>query len=247
MPTEAIRAVQELQCCKAFPTLPASNEKDYSRFYLSALQQTDNQSFFIFAIHKGFFMSGRTRNLPSPIVMNMPLSQALGRRRSQRAFKADKLDEPILSAVLWACAGRNDSDGKRTVPSALNLQCVSAYVFDCEGVWLYRAADNCLEELAEGDHRAVTTLAQNFVAQAPVTIMFIADENKAEDMSEASRRRCLALDAGCMMQSAQIACSAMGLASVPRASFDSARVTRAAGLDPHCYTAIGALTIGFGA
>lgn len=192
-------------------------------------------------------MPGRTRTLSSPIVMDMPLSHALGRRRSQREFKSDKVDEPLLSALLWACAGRNDREGKRTVPSALNLQCVSAYVFDREGVWLYRAADNCLQELTEGDRRAATTLGQGFVAQAPVTIMLIADLKKAEGLGTASRDRCLAIDAGCMIQSAQIACAAMGLASVPRASFDSTRVVDACGLDPECYAALAALTVGFGA
>lgn len=184
------------------------------------------------------------RMLPSPIVLSLPLAQALGRRRSSRSFACMALPDDMLAALLWACAGQNAPDGKRTVPSALNLQCVSTLVFDAKGVWRYRAVDHALEKLSQEDARAVTTFGQDFVAQAPVSIVLVADLTRAQGIGEQGRARCLALDAGAMLQSAQLAACAMGLASVPRASLDSTAVCRAANLPPEAFEALAALTVG---
>lgn len=64
--------------------------------------------------------------LPSPIDMSTPFAQVLGRRRSSREFSSEPLDASILSALLWACAGRNAEDGHRTVPSAMDCREVDA-------------------------------------------------------------------------------------------------------------------------
>lgn len=57
-----------------------------------------------------------TIELPPPVEMTMPFSQVLGRRRSRRDFSDQPLDLPLLSTLLWACAGQNGADGRRTVP-----------------------------------------------------------------------------------------------------------------------------------
>lgn len=44
--------------------------------------------------------------LPPPVEMTMPFSQVLGRRRSRREFSDQPLDLPLLSTLLWACAGK---------------------------------------------------------------------------------------------------------------------------------------------
>ncbi|MDO4938023.1 MAG: SagB/ThcOx family dehydrogenase [Sutterellaceae bacterium] len=192
-------------------------------------------------------MSEVKRQLPPPIEMQMPLVQVLGRRRSSREFAPQDVDASILSAVLWACAGQTLPDGHRTVPSALDSREVQAYVFDRLGVWRYDPADNTLVETNRGDQRGATTEIQPFVAKAPVTIMMIADKKRADKrMKGEGLKTMMAVDAGCMVQAAQMACTAMGLASVPRASFDPVKVRNAAGLNDD-HVPLMAVTIGFGA
>lgn len=185
-----------------------------------------------------------TVQLPAPMLMTTPLTQALGRRRTSRQFSPQALDLPLLSAVLWACAGRTDSEGRRTVPSARNLRTVSAYVFDRRGVWLYDEAANTLTLRVEGDLRAETTTGQDFVQNAPVSLVFVADLNRCGDQLGELRELCLAVDAGCMVQAAQLAAAAMGLSSVARASIDADRLRERMGLDAN-HKVLMAVTLGF--
>ncbi len=183
-------------------------------------------------------------HLPSPIEMRMPLEQALGRRRSSREFSSAPLDLPILSALLWACAGNNLPDGHRTVPSAMDCREVEAYVVNEKGAWRYAPSDNTLTLVASGDLRPATTGGQDFVHTAPVTLVFVYDKTKSEALTGDGVLLCVSVDAGCMVQAAQLACAAMGLASVPRAWFDSEKLRLAMGLDAN-QVPLMALTVGF--
>lgn len=111
-----------------------------------------------------------TIELPAPIEMQMPLVQVLGRRRSRREFSEQPLDGAILSTLLWACVGRNSDDDRRTAPSAFNCREVDCFVFDDKGVWLYDPEDNALVQATQGDKRAMTTTAQDYVGMAPITL-----------------------------------------------------------------------------
>lgn len=124
-----------------------------------------------------------TIELPPPVEMTMPFSQVLGRRRSRREFSDQSLDLPLLSTLLWACAGQNGADGRRTAPSALDSREVECFVFDQKGVWSYCAETNALKLLAEGDHRSATTAGQDFVHSAPVTLIFAVNQAKTERIS----------------------------------------------------------------
>lgn len=187
---------------------------------------------------------GAVRVLPSPIEMRMPLEQTLGRRRSTREFSPDPIDAPILSALLWACAGNNLPDGHRTVPSARDCREVLAWVVDKDGAWRYDPAANTLTQTAAGDLRGATTSGQDFVLQAPLSIVFVHDAGLSGILSGKTGKLCVAVDAGCMVMAAQLACTAMGLASVPRASLDPAALARAMGLPQGC-TPLMAVTAGF--
>lgn len=185
-----------------------------------------------------------TIELPPPVEMTMPFSQVLGRRRSRREFSDQSLDLPLLSTLLWACAGQNGADGRRTAPSALDSREVECFVFAQKGVWSYCAETNALKLLAEGDHRSATTAGQDFVHSAPVTLIFAVNQAKTERISGGRAGAiCQSVDVGVMVQNALLACSAMGLAAVPRAWFEPQTVLQALGLtsyDPQM-----AVTIGF--
>lgn len=186
-----------------------------------------------------------TIELPPPVEMTMPFSQVLGRRRSRREFSDQSLDLPLLSTLLWACAGQNGADGRRTAPSALDSREVECFVFDQKGGgWSYCAETNALKLLAEGDHRSATTAGQDFVHSAPVTLIFAVNQAKTERISDGRAGAiCQSVDVGVMVQNALLACSAMGLAAVPRAWFEPQTVLQALGLtsyDPQM-----AVTVGF--
>lgn len=184
------------------------------------------------------------RKLAAPVEINMPLVQALGRRRSSREFSPAPLDEPLLSALLWACAGNNLPDGRRTVPSALDCREVKAYVVDAQGVWRYDPSENTLTQTAAGDKRAATTAGQDFVLTAPVTIVFVQEKALSEPLEGDGGLLCVCVDTGCMIEAAQLACAAMGLASVPRAWFDAQTLRQAMGLDEN-FVPVMTLTVGF--
>lgn len=142
-----------------------------------------------------------TIELPPPVEMTMPFSQVLGRRRSRREFSDQSLDLPLLSTLLWACAGQNGADGRRTAPSALDSREVECFVFDQKGVWSYCAETNALKLLAEGDHRSATTAGQDFVHSAPVTLIFAVNQAKTERISGGRAGAiCQSVDVGVMVQ-----------------------------------------------
>ena len=173
-----------------------------------------------------------TVKLPDPIPMVTSLTQALGKRRSRREISAKPLSPALLSTLLWSAAGISSETGLRTVPSAMDSREIVVFVFDEQGVWFYDAENATLTQTTEGDKRPETTLGQFFVAKAPVTLLFAADTTRCEKIN------------GCMTMAGQLAATALGLASVPRASFDPARITPLLGSDGR-FTPIMALTVGY--
>lgn len=70
----------------------------------------------------------KTIELKPHLQLDMTLGQALQKRRSNRDCQTEQLNEEALSTLLWACAGISDEDGRRTVPSTLDLRAVTPYV-----------------------------------------------------------------------------------------------------------------------
>ena len=78
----------------------------------------------------------------------MPLMEALSARKTSRNFDANAtLDEQTLSDLLWAAAGINREDGRRTFPTAINMQDTLIYVALPDGVYLYEPQTNSLKLL----------------------------------------------------------------------------------------------------
>ena len=151
--------------------------------------------------------------LPHPVKTGgMPLMEALSRRRSAREYAAKELDRQTLSNLLWAAYGFNRSD-KRVVPSSQNRQEIEVYVALRDGIYLYDAANNKLLLCAKGDYRKETG-RQDFVTDAPLNLLFVADMNKA------SNRDAACTDCGFIAQNVYLFCASEGLACVVRGSFD---------------------------
>ena len=147
--------------------------------------------------------------------------KAFSDRHSDREFSTRELSLQDLSDLLWAANGVNrPGDGKRTAPSALNKQDVDIYVFLAKGVYLYDASKHVLKLMAEGDHRAVVAGRQDFVKQAPVSLVYVSDLSRFGMGLDEQVKLMGAMDAGIVSQNVNLFCAGVGLSTVPRASMD---------------------------
>jgi SagB-type dehydrogenase family enzyme len=172
------------------------------------------------------------------------LVDALGRRRSVRELAERELDLPTLAGVLWAACGVNRPEsGHRTAPSARNWQEIDVYVVTAEGIRVYDAARQALRRIDSGDHRAATGL-QDFVARAPVNLVYVADLARMTDTSAQNRELYAAIDTGVIAQNVYLHCAAMGLGCVLRGLVDREALARVLKLAP-AQRVIAAQSVGY--
>ena len=133
------------------------------------------------------------------------------------AMMAEVLPQPQHSATgrTLGARGRNRPDeDKLTSPTALNKQEISVYVFSKSDVSLYDARKNSLTKVADGDHRMLTAtrggFVQDFVADAPVVLVIVADVAKFEAPADMAALMG-AVDAGIVSQNINLFCAAAGL------------------------------------
>ncbi len=149
-----------------------------------------------------------------------PLMQALRDRRSGRSFSSRRLPDRVLSNLLWAAFGVNrPSSGKRTAPSALNRQEIDVYLALPEGLYLYDAKKHALELVIAGDIRALAG-KQDFVKDAPLNLIYVADLAKMEGGSGSDTLLYSCIDAGHISQNVYLYCASEGLSTVVRAYID---------------------------
>lgn len=159
----------------------------------------------------------------------LPLLDALAQRHSSREFATDTLPLPMLSALLWAAFGVNRTDGKRTAPTALDAQEVDVFVALPSGAYRYDAAGNALRLVAGSDVRRVTGY-QDFVDQAPLDLVYVADYTRMKLVPAAHRASYAYVAAGAISQNVYLYCAANGLATVIRAWIDREAIANALGL-----------------
>lgn len=148
------------------------------------------------------------------------LLKVMNDRHSLREYAAKELSAQDLSDLLWAANGINRPDGKRTAPSARNLQEVDVYVIMKEGTYLYDAKEHLLQPVAAGDHRPAVAGGQDFAKTAPVSILLVADLARFGGNISEQVKLMGAVDVGIVCQNINLACTALGLATVPRATMD---------------------------
>jgi SagB-type dehydrogenase family enzyme len=166
--------------------------------------------------------------LPKPQTdTGKPLMQALKDRSSSRSFSAEKLPVQMLSNLLWAASGINRTDaGKRTVPSARNWQEIDIYVAMADGLYLYDPKNHVLKPVLSGDIRAMTG-KQDFVKDAPVNLIYVADFSKMGDAAKDDKVLYSAADTGFISQNVYLFCASEGLATVVRGSIDREDLAKA--------------------
>ena len=125
---------------------------------------------------------------------NVTLMQALDKRHSERTFANKQLTHQDLSDLLWAANGINrSSEGKRTAPSANNVQEVDIYVCMKDGCYLYDAKAHQLQPVAKGDYRSAVAGQQDFVTEAPVCLILVADLSRFNSGNPVTVANCRSL------------------------------------------------------
>ncbi|MCX6357925.1 MAG: SagB/ThcOx family dehydrogenase [Candidatus Aureabacteria bacterium] len=143
-----------------------------------------------------------------------PLMQALAQRRSSRAFSKKGLAPQVLGDLLWATCGVNRPDsGKRTAPTAKNMQEIDIYAAMEKGLYRYDALSNKLVPVLAKDIRAKAG-EQPFVKIAPVVLIFVADYEKMGNMPVGTKEFYAATDTGFVSQNVYLYCASEGLATV---------------------------------
>ncbi len=171
-------------------------------------------------------------DLPKPRMEGgKPLMRALKDRSSSREYSSKKLPMQVLSDMLWAAWGINREDGKRTAPSSTNRQEIDVYVAMAEGLYLYNAQDNTLEQVLAKDIRAITG-KQDFVKDAPVNLIFVANYSKMGDGTDQQKAVTSGMDTGFISQNVYLYCASEGLATVVRGWVDKPALEKAMGLRP---------------
>ena len=161
-----------------------------------------------------------------------PLMQVLKERKSSREYSSEKLPLQILSNLLWAAWGVNRTDsGLRTAPSASNMQEIDIYVATADGVYLYNAQKHILEPVLGEDIR-VATGKQDFVKDAAVNLVFVADYSKMGKRSEENKRYMSGADTGFISQNVYLYCASEGLATVVRGMVDGPALEKIMKLRP---------------
>lgn len=156
--------------------------------------------------------------------------EALANRRSERRFSANPLDKQQLSNLLWAACGVNrKEEGGRTAPSAMHAQEIDLYVALPEGLYRYEPTTHRLALAMESDVRRVTGY-QDFVDNAALDLVFVADHRRMVRIPASKRESYASCAAGAMAQNVYLYCASAGLATVLRAWFDRSALSHAMGL-----------------
>jgi nitroreductase len=154
-----------------------------------------------------------------------PLTATLRLRRSTREYSDRPLPVQVLSDLLWAAFGINRPSGDRTAPYWRHVMVMDIYVAMTDGVWLYEPKVHTLLPHLKDDIRAQTGL-QDFVATAPLNLVYVAHGERMVDVSAEERRLYASVDSGFIGQNVYLFCASEGLATVFRGAVDYPRLAR---------------------
>ena len=188
----------------------------------------------------------KTMALPAPRREGgRPLLSALNLRHSTRAYSSRALSTQALSDLLWAAFGVNRPSGDRTAPYWRHIMVIDIYLATADGVWLYEPKAHELQFYLPDDIRAQTG-SQDFVAAAPLNLVYVAHGERMQDLKVEERRLYSSVDTGFIGQNVYLFCASEGLASVFRGAVDYAKLAEAMKLPDQQFVTF-AQTVGYAA
>lgn len=156
------------------------------------------------------------------------LEEVIDRRRSVRKFLTRKLSLEQISQLLWSAQGiTGRSNNRRTAPSAGGIYPVRLYLATADALFQYFPDTHALEQLRNGDIRPILASAafgQEFLVQAPVTVILITAYDKIRNHYGERGVRYADMEAGHIAQNIHLQATALGLGSVPTGAFSAAPV-----------------------
>jgi nitroreductase len=173
----------------------------------------------------------------------VPLIAALRHRHSTREYSDRPLPLQVLSEVLWAAFGVNRPNGDRTAPYWRHIMVIDVYAAMADGVWLYDPKGHALVPHLPDDIRAQTG-TQDFVATAPLNLVYVAHGERMTDISTEARRLYASVDTGFIGQNVYLYCASEGLATVFRGAVDYPKLERALRLPDQQFVTF-AQTVGY--
>jgi nitroreductase len=183
-------------------------------------------------------------NLPPPRKSGgMPLISALQQRHSTREYSDRQIPEQLLSDLLWAAFGINRPSGDRTAPYWRHVMVIDLYLALADGVWIYEPKGHTLRLHQDGDIRKHTG-QQDFVATAPLNLIYVAHGERMTDVSPEERYLYASVDAGFIGQNVYLFCASEGLATVFRGAVDYPKLARTLRLPDHQFVTF-AQTVGY--
>lgn len=170
-------------------------------------------------------------HLPKPRVASDQFLKLVSQRRSSREFSSRELEPQLLADLLWAAFGVSNQDGYRTAPSARNWREIDVYVALSRGLYRFDPHRVTLEFVRNADLREASG-QQEFVAVAPVSLIFVADHARMAGASAKERDFYGAADTGVISQNVYLYCASAGLATVVRGLIDRPMLARLMNLRP---------------
>lgn len=160
-----------------------------------------------------FFISLNAQDikLPPPnITGGLPLMETLSKRETNRNFSQDEISTQKLSDLLWAAFGVNRPNGRRTAPSARNVQETDIYVFIKSGVYIYLPEKNILKQVITEDCRTKLPKQEGFT-DCPLLILLVTNYDKMDNFKPEDRDFYGAVDAGYISQNIYLYCTSENL------------------------------------
>ena len=169
--------------------------------------------------------------LPAPDKsLSMTLMEALQQRHSTWTHTDKPISEVELSTVLWAASGINRPESKRiTAPSAINAQDIKVYVLRADGTFLYNVEKHQLDRVNGNDLREAACGRDPKPKTAPVILLLVSNLSKFGRDGE-SVRTMGAIDSGYVSENICLACTALGLNTVPRMTMNHQQLKEGIGL-----------------
>jgi SagB-type dehydrogenase family enzyme len=182
--------------------------------------------------------------LPPETEKGKSVMKALQERCTTREYSDRAMSLQDISNVLWAANGINRvNEMKHTAPTAVNWQEIDVYVVLGKGIYLYNPHDSTLYPVVKGDFRAQTG-TQDYVKNAPLNLIYVADYNKMKNADEAKKESYASADAAFIAENVYLFCSAFNMGCVIRASVDRDKLSETMKLRPEQKIVFGH-TIGF--
>lgn len=166
----------------------------------------------------------------------MPLEKVIAARRSHRNFSPQPLTLEQIGQLVWAAQGQDPTDRYRTAPSAGATYPLELFVVTGEGLFHYLPTKHSLDKRFEQDIRTALTSAgwgQNFIEEAPVTLVFAADFARTTRRYGERGIRYVYMEAGHAAQNVHLQAESLGLGSVAVGAFDDDSVSKVLSLPDH--------------